>query len=117
MFSCCSDQRPLSQTRFNMSSVRRPALEVSQRSKLQIKQPVRDAENAAEVLSADHSSACTDTAPALTPHLLSSAFLSEQLKALLHFLQVVKLRIDVRSPRRDSRLSADLHFYYRFHYL
>lgn len=71
----------------------------------------RDAENAAEVLSADHSSTCTNTALALTPHLLSSAFLAEQLKVLLHFLQVVKLGIDVRSLLRDSRLSADLHFY------
>lgn len=51
-----------------------------------------DAENAAQVLSADHSSTL-----ALTPHLLSSAFLSQQLKVLLHFLQVVKLRIDVGS--------------------
>lgn len=50
------------------------------------------------------------TAVALTPHLLSSAFLSQQLKVLLHFLQVVKLRIDVRSLLRDSQLSADLFF-------
>lgn len=72
---------------------------------------MRDAENAAEVLSADHSPTCTNTALALTPHLLSSAFLSEQLKVLLHFLQVVKLRIDVRSLLRDCWLSADFHFY------
>lgn len=72
---------------------------------------MRDVGNAAEVLSADHSSTCTDTAVALTPHLLSSAFLSQQLKVLLHFLQVVRLRIDVRGLLRDSRLSADLFFF------
>lgn len=69
---------------------------------------MRDAENAAAALSADHSSTCTNTAVALTPHLLSSAFLPEQLKVLLHFLQVVKPSIDVRSLLRDPQLSADL---------
>lgn len=69
---------------------------------------MRDVENAAEALSADHSSTCRNTAVALTPHLLSSAFLSQQLKVLLHFLQVVKLRIDVGSVLRESQLSADL---------
>lgn len=93
------------------SSVRQPAPEVRQGSKLQLKQQMRDVENAAEVLSAERSSTCSNTGPALTPHLLSSAFLSEQLKVLLHFLQVVKLRIDVGSPPRDSQLSADLPFY------
>lgn len=80
-------------------------MEVSRSSTPQLRQ---QREGCAPVLSADRSSTCPNTAVALTPHLLSSAFLSHQLKVLLHFLQVVKLRIDVRGLLRDSQLSADL---------